>query len=96
MDKHRDITTLLLAREHDQASDILGVGDFLLLNLDDDIAGTQSGVCRRTVLGDLGHHDAMARCIIDPCQTPAWTGSGGRWKSGARGGGVGNFLYHPR
>ncbi len=75
-----NIMTLLLAGEGNQPSDILGGGDSLLLDLDDDITRAQSGLRRSTVCHDLRHDDTVTRRVIATRQTPAGADSGGRRK----------------
>ena len=72
-----NVVTLLFARAGDQPSDILGSGDRFLPDLDDDIAGAQSGLCRSPVGDDLRHDDAVTPRVIAPRQAPAGTDRGG-------------------
>jgi hypothetical protein len=58
--EHGNVATLLLSSEGNQPIDILWPCDLILLDLDDEIADAQSGLCRSAVLGNLRHHDTLA------------------------------------
>src|SRR5580704_1965824 len=58
--EHGNVVPLLLSSEGNQPIDILGPCNLILLDLDDEIADAQSGLCRSAVIGNLRHHYTLA------------------------------------